>query len=179
MSFHCNNYDNLLCSFSNNFYSLISSLILQLFSYFFKYFICGFCIALGSTAFVVSADSYSWCTNLRFELHCELILRAYIGGTLSSERFCDVLLGSRNVISLAPHKFPFEISVQPKSLCLISPTLLLVQSSSPAVPMWAFAFRKSYLSFLYLGLTSLILAYGLFLLLTAYKPSKVYFSCGI
>lgn len=99
-------------------------------------------------------------------------------GVLSSERLCDVLLGSRNVISLAPHKFPFEISVQPKSLCLISPTLPLVQSSSPAVPMWAFAFRKSICPSCICGLPVLFYPMVFFSFSLLISPARSIFHVG-
>ena len=70
-----------LVLFSNNFYSLISCLILWFLSYFFNisymafmfYVLYSIYIVLGSNVFVVSADSYSCWVIIFMSYCCELI----------------------------------------------------------------------------------------------------------
>lgn len=38
-------------------------------------------------------------------------IRAYIGGNFLREKIYDVLLGSKGVTDLAPHKFPFGVLI--------------------------------------------------------------------
>ena len=121
----------LLPQFCDSF--LISSNILYMAFMFYVWY--STYIVLGSHAFVVSADSDSWCVNLELELHCELMLRAHAGSSFLQRAF--VMFCWDPGLSLTWHhtsslpRSQFSLKSQPPS-----PTLLLVPGSSQQGCAW-------------------------------------------
>lgn len=171
-----------LVLFSNNFYSLISCLILWFLSYFFNisymtfmfYVLYSIYIVLGSNVFVVSADSYSCWVIIFMSYYCELIW-GYTLGMLYFREDLWCFAGIQGCYWPGTTQVPFWGGSQ---FTLRIPTLLLVQGFSTVV-MVGICFQDIYLSFLYWGLVNLILVHGLFSPLMACKPSKFHFSCEI